>query len=366
MIGYKIKRWLAAGTFLTTAAFASVGATQTAPNPFLDNTLAMSQAFGLEMIGIRLAILEAMEPPVDDELIEVIETMAKTDFERFAGTLAAIDEDFAKDFHEVLEYFEDALEDGDDVRALIPTAREMLAQAYDMIIDPALRESDAFKGAVAAQLLLAEGGVSEGYEEAADEIWAFSMGWSSLQRVKAIWAELAGNETETRRDEATQLIGILDALYPTAMPPMPFVGRNPEEAEGPSQLLMGLLEEAAGANLYAGRDLGVLAGHLSELVGTGCAAFEAGNDDVGREYIWAAFDHYAGETTGLGNLVDLFGPDVNEDVMEAFGMLVVAEDDDDSPDEAADDEEESEMLPAAEACRIVEEGLDEARVVVGG
>lgn len=365
-----IRNLVAAGAFTLAIPFATGASAQYANEPFFDWTVVMSQGYGLEMAMIRVNVLDAIEGPVDPDLIEVVEQMAKGDWERFGGTLAERDPALAAELYEYLAAFEETLEGGQSAEALFAPTRELLAQAYDVVIDPAIRETPAYKGAIIAQLLLAEGGVAEGYEEAADEIFAYSMGWGTLQRVKELWADIEGPLNDQQKDEANQLIGILDALYTQAAPPEEWVGQNPEEAEAPAQLLMGLVEVAADASLYAGRDLPRLAGHLADTVAPACAMIEAGNDELAKEAFYPAADHFFGETTGLGDLVNLFDPEIferAEGIIPLFALLEEEEEEEASATPAAAaEEEEDEYEYGAEACEVLVQTFRDAQAMLGG
>jgi len=364
-----IRNLLAAGAFLLAVPAATTASAQYTNEPFFDWTIVVSQGYGLEMAAIRINVLEAIEGPVDPDLIEVVEQMAKGDWERFGGTLAARDPALARELHDYLEAFEEVLEDGEPADHLFEPTRALLAQAYDIVIDPAVRESAAYKGAIIAQLLLAEGGVAEGYEEAAEEIFAYSMGWGALQRVKELWADIEGPLTADQKDEANQLFGILDALYPQAAPPDEWVGQNPEEAEAPSQLLMGLVEVAADASLYAGRDLGRLAAHLADTITPSCALIEAGEDALAREAFYPAADHFFGETTGLGDLVNLFDPELFERAEGIIPLFAILEDDDDDEDESSasgDDDDDDEFEYGVEACEALVQTFRDVQAMLGG
>ncbi|MGV8838670.1 MAG: hypothetical protein ACWA6X_00035 [Bauldia sp.] len=365
-----IRNLIAAGAFALAVPAATTASAQYTNEPFFGWTVVMSQGYGLEMATIRVNVLDAIEGPVDPDLIEVVEQMAKGDWERFGGTLAERDPALAEELFGYLAAFEEVLEEGESADDLIEPTRELLARAYDIVIDPAVRETPAYKGAIIAQLLLAEGGVAEGYEEAEEEIFAYSMGWGALQRVKELWADIEGPLTADQKDEANQLLGILDALYPEAAPPEEWVGRNPEEAEAPSQLLMGLVETAADSTLYAGRDLARLAGHLADTVAPACAMIEAGNDALAREMFYPAADHFFGETTGLADLVNLFDPEIYERAEGLIPLFVLLEEEEeeesgDAPAAAASDDEE-EFEYGAEACEALVQTFRDAQALLGG
>jgi len=298
---------LGAGAFVATATAAS--AQQYAHEPYFEWPVVASQAYGLEMIAVRLNALEAIEPPYARDFIEVVEQMAKADFARFAGTLSERDRDLAADFQEVLAYFEEELEEGRNPASMLPTAREMLADAYDLLIDPALRETPEFKGIVAAQLML--GPIAEGYEEAVEgEVWAYTLGWSGLQRFKELWADLQSAASPQQLDEINQIVTFLDTIYDDPAPMIPWVGGNPEEAEAPAQLATGILEAVMNTAFFSGRDLPRLATHLAAVAGPGCEAYAVHNELLGTEIMMVVGDHYLGERTGMADLVMLFNPDL--------------------------------------------------------
>ena len=362
-----------AGAVLASALFAApIASAQYTNEPFFQWTVLQSQAIGLELALQRLRIVEAIEPPFDDEFAEVVENLTGPDFQRFGGTLATLDSELAEQLFEVLEGVAEAVEEGeeDEVAELLPAAREMLEQAYDIVVPEAVRTLPAFRAGLMAQLLLGEGGVAEGLEEAFEEEWEFANGWAATQRVREMWLELAPLATENQRFEITATIDAFDAIYPSPEPPETLAGIDPEEAETPAQRMVGFLESVVDASLYSGRDPARLIGHLAEMAADGCARYEAGEDEVGREIMYAVFDHYAGETTGLGDLIGLFAPEVHEEAMEGFEHLVVVEDDDDDDeggdDAPAGDDEDEEAMEATEACEIVLEAIEEGLEVLGG
>jgi len=362
----------AVGAIVAATAAAPLAFAQYANDPFFDDTVQLSQAIGIELALQRLFIVEAIDPPFDDEFAEVVENLTGPDFQRFGGTLAAMDEDFAEELYEVLDEFAEGVEEGelDEVEELLPVARDMLNQAYDMVVPAAVRDNPAFKGAVMAQLLLGEGGVAEGLEEAFEEEWEFANGWAATQRIKVLWADIASLATPEQAADIEESIAAFDAIYPSPEPPESLAGVDPEEAETPAQRMLGFLEVVVDAQLYSGRDPARLIGHLVEIAGPGCAHYEAGDNEIGREVMYAVFDHYAGETTGLGDLIGLFAPEVHEEAMEAFEELVVVEEEEEEGEgsESEDDEDEDEAGPegSAEACGALLEALEGGRAVLGG
>jgi hypothetical protein len=367
----------AVGAIAAAVAAAPIAWAQYTSDPFFDSTVQLSQTIGLELALQRLRIVEAIDPPFEAEFAEVVENLTGPDFQRFGGTLAAMDAELAEQLFEVLEAVAEAVEEGadDEVAYLLPTAREMLNQAYDLVVPPEVRDTPAFKGAVMAQLLLGEGGVAEGLEEAFEEEWEYANGWGATQRIKVLWGDISGLATAEQVADIEEMIDALDAIYPSPEPPESFAGIDPEEAETPAQRIVGFLEVVVDAQLYSGRDPARLIGHLAEATAAGCARYEAGEDELGREIMYAVFDHYAGETTGLGALINLFAPEVHEGAMEGFEHLVVVEDDDDEGgdddapaggDDAAGDDDDDEGMEAAEACEVVLEAIEEGRAVLGG
>lgn len=251
---------------LSAALAPSAGFAQYSGDPFFDNTVAMSQAYGLESIGLRLDLATTFDVPYHEELVETIEDVTGAPLERFEGTLAAANPELAQSLRDALEEVADAAEDGEDPSEAIEEARALLAEAYDVVIPADLRSTPAFTGGVIIQLLLAEEGVAEGYEEAVEENepWEYPNGWVALQRVKVLWGEIEAEASEQHAADALEMIAALDELYPVAEPPESVAGWNPEEAEAPAQRLGGIVESVVDANLYPGRNGGRLAGHLAK------------------------------------------------------------------------------------------------------
>ena len=343
---------------LSAAMWPAAGFAQYSSDPFFDNTVALSQAYGLESIGLRLDLASTFQAPYDDELVETIEGVTGPALARFEGTLTAADAELAQNLRSALEEVAETAEAGEDATAAVEEARGLLAQAFDVVIPQDLRGTPAFTGGVMIQLLLAEEGVAEGYEEAAEgnEPWEYPNGWVSLQRVKALWSDIEADASEQHAADAQEMFEALDALYPEAQPPESVAGWNPEEAEAPAQRLGGIVETVVDANLYPGRDAARLAGHLVELAGQACSAYDA-DEAVANETIYALYDLYDGELAGVASL---FVPEDEETASDMFGVLIGAGDDDDDDEggaEAEEDDDDDAALSGAEACSQLQASL---------
>jgi hypothetical protein len=348
-------------TLLPATAFA-----QYTHDPYFEQTVVQSQAFGLEVIGLRLALAEKFAPPFDDELVEQIESMTGADLARFSGTLGHHDPELASSLADALDAVEDAVGAREDATAVVKNAQELLAKAYATVIGTEVTDAPSFKAAVLVNLLLAENGVAEGYEEAVEnrEPWEYPNGWAALQRVKVLWTEIKPLGAEQRQTDGQEMIDALDALFPDAGPPESVAGWNPEEAESPAQRLSGIVEEVADANLYPDRDLPRLAGHLSDITAKACEAYAAGDAAIAAESLYAAFDHYQSH---LYDTAGLFAPEVQDKVSELFGALINAGDDDDDDEAApaAADDGEAEVEPAV-ACGELQQGFVDLKTAFGG
>ncbi len=387
-----LRTTVAVGALAAAMAAAPMASAQYTSDPFFESTVQLSQAIGLELALQRLRIVEAVEEP-DDEFAEVVENLTGPDFQRFGGTLEELNDELADELFEILGEIAEEVEEGelDEALEMVPDARAMLEEAYDLVVPPDVRDNPAFKGAVMAQLLLGEGGVAEGLEEAFEEEWEFANGWAATQRIKVLWEDIRSMADDQQQADVDEMIAAFDVIYPSPQPPESLAGIDPEEAETPAQRMLGFLEVIVDAQLYSGRDQARLVGHLVEVAATGCAYYADGEDELGREVMYAVFDHYAGETTGLGDLIGLFAPEIHEEAMEAFETLVVVEeedddeegegsesgddsaaasgDDDDAPasDDDDDDDDDDVMLTGGAAeCGVVVEALEGGRALLGG
>ena len=357
------------------ALLAGSAAAQYGADPFFEDTVLQSRAFGLEMMGVRLTLLDAYGT-VPDELAEHVEAIEEADLPRFAGTLAAAAPNTLAALESAIEELEDAVEGGEDVTDAVTAVRDVHAVAYAAVVPDDVRASTAFRAAVTADLLLAEGGVAEGVEEAIeeDEPWEYPIGWAALQRVEELWAGLAEFASAEQDSFAQQYFDTLRDIYPTATIP-DVLPSNAEEAEAPAQSLVGILESVSDAALYPGRDVRRLSAHLVEVTEPACLAYQAGDDAIALEHVVAVGDLYDAHLTDFLGLV---AGDVDEAVTGMLAALGYGGDDDDDDAEEgeagsddADDEDEvdddHELAgdPAA-ACGELLEALEEARSTLGG
>lgn len=317
-------------------------------DPFYEHTELLAFAHGTEMIGIRLAALTAIDDP-DEKFVEEIEEGLEEDLLRFAGSLEAQDSAL-KELEAALEEVLQAVGDGDGagLEAAVQRAQDLTRQAQSLLVPAELLESPSFVAALMATLLLADDGVAEGYEDAAEgDIWEYPVGWAALQRVRELWEGLSPAASETVQFEVEDMFQFLDGLYPSATPPEAF-GGDPEEAEAPAHRIVQFLEEVTDADLYPGRDLGRLAKLTRNLVQGGCAAYAGGQERIGLERTVAANFYYREH---LRRLMDLLAPELHEDATDLFSELLAAD---------------SELGAASAQCQELLGTLDEARSILGG
>ena len=356
---------------LLAAAVAAVLAVAPAQaEPYFDDMTLQSRAYGLELVGVRLALVEAFDP-VPEELEEPLEGIFEHDLPRFIGTLEARDPLAAAELVEALERVVEGVEEGEVGLMDLAYAKAWTARAYDAVV-PAGSRTPAFWGGVLADLLLGEPGVAEALEEALveDEVWEFPLGWAALQRVEALWSVLAPLADAEEASFARQYLDILGSIYASPSPP-DVLPPNPEEAEAPAQSLVGILESVVDASLYSGRDFGRLAAALVDEVAMACRAYAEGDDAIAAETIFAVAAHYE---ANLVDMLELFDPDIADaagGILEA--LLGLGDADDEGPSAALGNEDEDDhgddedaLDDPAAVCGELMNALEEARTLLGG
>lgn len=324
---------------------------QYAADPFFEEAMRQSRAYGLEMTRLRLALVEAVEAPLHEDLVEQVEKMLERDATRYLGSLRAADAELASALVGALEEVTERAEEGEHDAAAVGEARRLLGQAEAALFGGSTRTSPDFIAAVMADLILADDGVAEAYEDAVEEgeVWEYSNGWAALQRTEELWLDLSLFATAQQRADVEEMLAQLAELYPSPIPPAE-MSANPEEAEAPAQRLVGLLEEVSNAALYSGRDLPLLAGHLAALSAEACELYGAGEDELAVEYVNAVRDPYR---KSLRRLLDLLDPELHATIAGHLDALTGREDAP-YPDDAA------------AACGGMLEGLELSRDMLGG
>ena len=308
-------------------AFAQVRAADPAaaakPEPFYEHTLDLSRAFGLGMVERRLALVERYQPLAYELFVEIAE-MATADFGRFSGALRAKDAALQAEVFAALWGVVKAVQTATDVPASIATARDLIARSKALVIDPALLRNEAFRAAMAVDLLVAGEGVGEAFEEMFISPWQYANGVVALERVKEHWAAMEGRAGETPKSEGRAAIAMLDDLYRTPAPPDVRERRlTPEDAEAPAQRLAGIIEEVVGADLFPGRDFVRLAKHIHAQTREACRAYDNAEDDFADEMIYAVGHHYGNQ---LAAFLELTEPQLHAGIVELMGLLVEVDD----------------------------------------
>lgn len=345
--------------------FAGFATAQYDVQPFDDDPVAISAAFGAEMAVLRLQAAEALfaEGVEQDEIEEVLEGL-ELEWTRFASALTAADPGLADKVEEAFEATEDAVEPADAVAAALPLALEARA-----VVSESRVEDPAFAGAVMVLLLVSETGVAEGWEEAAEgEVGAYAVGWAGMPRLYELWAIIEPQANETQRFEIEDQLGELQGLFERPTPPN-MDGADPEAGEGAAVHVAGFLEDATGAWLFPDRDLPALLDRTRTVAVDACAAYEADDDLLGDAHLaWAAF---AFEEYLAGTLA-LFAPEPTEEIEDLLAPFAGEEENEDEGEASGDadaddvdDGDEDASFDPASSCAPLLAAFDEAAAAFG-
>ena len=284
--------------------------------PFRDHPVALAQAAAIERLSARARALSAASGP-PEALIEGAGEIRETDLPLFLASLRRASPEAADALEGAVAALLDRAEAGGPVAPAADALLREAERARGALFPNGHGARPAFGAALAAALLLSEGGVADAYEEAVEgEVGAFAFGRAVLARVEELWdgLRLANDPAAGDVDAALARLG---ALFP-APAPRERLPSDPEEAEAHAQALVGRLETIADADLYPGRDLGGALVVAREVAGAGCDALEAGEPDLGAERIAVAARHY-GET--LGATLGVLAPAAHGEVEAALGRL---------------------------------------------
>lgn len=342
-----MKRHVLLVTFVMWLLATTSAQAQFAADPFFEHSDAIRHAYISSRMEARLAVLEALAPmdELPEEIAEQAAALTEVDLPRLAGSLKAADPQLLEALESVLSEVAKVAEGGSaGLAEAAQRASELAAEARAALVPAELLNDPPLTAAWMAKLLLFEPGVAEAYEEAvAENRWEYPLGWAALQQVKELWEGLRPVADPDLVAEAEEALSTLDTLYPTPEPPT--LASDPEEAENPSQRLVGLLERIADAHLYPGRDFARLAGLTSELAQDGCKAYQQGQTKLGLERMLAASDSYS----YLAGTASMLAPEAHERVTELFGTIGA---------------EGSTM--GQDTCSALVEALNEVRVALGG
>jgi hypothetical protein len=313
--------------------------------PFFDNPAAHSHNFATHMMEVRFIALEAVGTD-DEEFSEEFAEGLETDLTLIAGTLGKSDPELYASLDETLEELGEAAEQGADYDALLAEARELVARARAALLPAGFADDSVNTAALVSRLLLAEGGVAEGWEEAFDgEDAEYAFGWAALQHVKTLWPLLEPLADENQAFEITDQLEFLSTeLFPTFTPPENLHLLDGEAAEPPTHRIVGFLEAMTDASLYPNRDLAPLVGLIDDLAVQACSAYAAGDAALGRETVMQSFYFY---DEYLRRMLDLFDPELHAETEELFEELAGG------------------ASNGAELCVPLQENLQQVRVLFG-
>jgi hypothetical protein len=299
--------------------------------PFRDHPVAVAQGAALERIEVAaraLAVTGAGDDDGDQAEASDEGDQAKVadggeedeeeggplaDFGQLRASLATASPELADELGEAVEEMVEAAERGTGVDESAEAVIALTGAARDQLLPSELAATPGFQAALMASLLLEEGGVAEGYEEATEgEAQAYATGYFALQQVKALWQGLAGKASPQQAADVRAMLAMLDGLFPTQELPEQ-LSPDPEQAEAPAQQLVGVLEGVADAELYLGRDLAAASGVVHDLAAQGCASLEAGQAAVGVEQLRIAAAYYA---QTVSDTLGLMAPETAEAVDE--------------------------------------------------
>ena len=353
---------------LTTAAFAALlltpiaAAAQSsgyASAPFREHPVEVAQGAALERIDVaaRALALKGAEEDAEDEDSDAAgsgeagdgedeeeEGGPLDDFGLLRASLAAASPELEQRLGAAIAELLEAAEDGKDLGASSEEVVGLTQEARGKLLPPTVADAPGFRAALMASLLLDEGGVAEGFEEASEgEASAYTLGYVALQRVKALWEGLSGQASPQQAADVAAMFALLDALFPTEEMPEQ-ISPDPEQAEAPAQQLVALLEGVADAELFLGRDLAAAMTVVNDVAAQGCASLAAGKAGLGVEQLRIAAAYY------------------DQTVVDTLGMI--------APDAAAaiaeglEEVEEGEADELAEACGPLLQGLAAGRTAL--
>lgn len=331
---------------LIAALFVSVAFAQTYTNsPHFEDAGAHSRLHATWMMEVRLVALEQIGDDVDELVDEATEGL-EVAFDMLAGTLGAVDADLLARLEADLEAVSEAAEEGEDLTDLLAAARATIAEVREAVLPEGFADDPVSQATLLARLLLDDGGVAEGWEEAFEEEAAdYAIGWAALQVSRDIWAGLEPLANENQAFEINdQLDFVSNDLFPTWHIPEDVHLMDGEAAEPPTHRIVTFLEVMTDAYIYPNRDLAPLVGLVSDLGAEACSAY-ASDPAMGLEVMHQAFYYY---DENLRRMVGLFDPELHEATEGYFEGIIEGD------------------LDAAETCGPLQENLGAVSTLFGG
>lgn len=312
--------------------------------PFHENPALHSHNYAINAMEIRLYVLGNVV--VDDEEVyeEAVEGLEDS-LIAIAGTLNAADANLYTSLADVIEQLEDAVEEGADLSDLVTEARFLVDAARAAILDPAINDDPVALGALLARLMLADGGVAEGWEEIfEDELAEFVIGWAALQHSYELWAHLEPYANENQAFEVRDSLDFMaEELFPSFLPPEGWHLMDAEAGEAPAHRIVSYLEAITDATLYPQRDLATLVVLIDDLAVSACEIYAGGDSLLGEEVLAQSYYFY---DENLPRMLNLFDPDLQEAIQADF--------------EAVAD------TGSADECASLLENVSSARSLLGG
>lgn len=212
---------------------------------FLEHADPLRLAQAAELLRVQLEVLRHAPSA------EATREIPQTQLPHIAGSLAAKNPALLRQLEKTLGQLAKV-----PAGPALERARALLERTQQALIPSKLRADPAFQAALIVRLLRSEGGVNEGYEEAAGgQEEAYIQAWAGFQRVKTLWAALKPTLQKYHPQgtgEVERALAVLGQLLPTAKAPARL--RDPEDAERAALDIWFALEAALNTTLLP-RDL---------------------------------------------------------------------------------------------------------------
>lgn len=235
----------------------------------------------------------------------------------FAGSLGQSDPALLQTLEDDLDNVQRLAgdDDGNALAQAVRRAQEDLALTRKALVPDALAADPAFRAALIAKLVNSERGLGEGYEEAATgEVSAYPLAWLTLQRVNALWRELAPALPDAA-DGVGLALDQLNGLMPSIQPPATFT--DPEDVEGAALDLVFALEGALQQPILV-RGVAPALALMQRQIQDTCDAAQADKPRLVLENALAARITYGAH---LASTVTMLAPQAHEELQALWGDL---------------------------------------------